>query len=42
VWGIIRDEASLTVVEGMYDLPAHVSGMRMLDEEITFALELAY
>ncbi|KAL3802140.1 hypothetical protein ACHAW5_000225 [Stephanodiscus triporus] len=40
VWGEIRDEESLRVVESAYDLPAHVSGMRMLDEEIEFTLEL--
>lgn len=41
VWGIIRDEVSLTVVESVYDLPAQSSnGMRILDEEIHFTFEL--
>ena len=40
MWGEIRDEESLMVVESAYDLPAHVSGMRMLDKEIEFTLEL--
>ena len=40
MWGEIRDEDSLKVVERTYDLPAHVSGMRMLDEPISFTLEL--
>eukprot|EP00584_Thalassiosira_punctigera_P019219 CAMPEP_0172549352 /NCGR_PEP_ID=MMETSP1067-20121228/18473_1 /TAXON_ID=265564 ORGANISM="Thalassiosira punctigera, Strain Tpunct2005C2" /NCGR_SAMPLE_ID=MMETSP1067 /ASSEMBLY_ACC=CAM_ASM_000444 /LENGTH=260 /DNA_ID=CAMNT_0013336731 /DNA_START=183 /DNA_END=965 /DNA_ORIENTATION=+ len=40
VWGEIRDEKSLKVVESTYDLRAHTSGMRMLDEEIEFSLEL--
>ena len=40
VWGEVRDEKSLKVVESSYDLPAHMSGMRMLDQEIEFALEL--
>jgi hypothetical protein len=39
VWGEIRDEDSLRVVERTYDLPAHVSGMRMLDKEIRFTLD---
>ncbi len=42
MWGMILDESSMKVVEGMYDLPAHASGMRMLDEEVPFTLELAY
>jgi len=40
VWGEIRDEKSLKLVESVYDLPAHMSGMRMLDQEIEFSLEL--
>jgi hypothetical protein len=41
VWGIIRDEVSLMVVESVYDLPAqNRNGMRMLDEEIHFTFEL--
>mmetsp|Transcript_8534 Transcript_8534/g.20881 ORF Transcript_8534/g.20881 Transcript_8534/m.20881 type:complete len:299 (+) Transcript_8534:232-1128(+) len=40
VWGEIRDEISLKVVESAYDLDAHISGMRMLDQPIEFSLEL--
>ena len=40
VWGDIRDEKSLTLVNSIYDLPAHMTGMRMLDSEIEFSLEL--
>lgn len=41
VWGIVRDEVSLMVVESVYDMPAHSrNGMRMLDEEILFTYEL--
>jgi len=40
IWGEIRDEASLKVVESSYGLPAHNKGMRMLDREIEFTLEL--
>jgi len=40
VWGEIRDEKSLKVVESVYELPAHMTGMRMLDHEIEFSLEL--
>ena len=40
VWGMIRDEESLGVVEHVYGLPAHMTSMRMLDEVIEFSLEL--
>lgn len=40
VWGDIRDEQSLSLVNSIYDLPAHMAGMRMLDSEIEFSLEL--
>lgn len=40
VWGEIRDDESLKVVESTYELPAHNSGMRMLDQGIEFSLEL--
>lgn len=40
VWGEIIDEKSLKVVESTYELPAHMSGMRMLDQDIEFSLEL--
>lgn len=40
VWGMIRDEKSMEVVESAYDLPVHGSGMKMLDEEIEISLEL--
>ena len=41
VWGIIRDDVSLMVVESVYDMPAqNRNGMRMLDEEIHFTFEL--
>ena len=39
MWGEIRDEGSLRVVESTYDLPAHFSGMTLLDEPISFTLE---
>ena len=41
MWGEIRDEDSLRVVESTYDLPAHVSGMTMLDEPMSVTLELS-
>lgn len=40
VWGMIHDDASLSVVEETYNLPAHIDGMRMLDEKIEFLIEL--
>ena len=40
VWGMIRDEKSMKVVESAYDLPVHGSGMKMLDQEIEISLEL--
>ncbi|KAL7467980.1 hypothetical protein ACHAXS_008205 [Conticribra weissflogii] len=40
VWGEVRDEESFGVVEKIYNLPAHLTSMRMLDEEIEFYLEL--
>lgn len=40
MWGQIRDDASMKVVESTYDLPAHMSGMRMLDQKIEFSIEL--
>jgi hypothetical protein len=40
VWGMIHDDASLSVVENMYALPTHTDGMRMLDEKIAFSIEL--
>jgi len=40
VWGEIRDDKSMKVVESTYDLPAHMSSMRMLDQEIEFSLKL--
>jgi hypothetical protein len=40
VWGIVKDDVSLSVVENAYNLPAHVDGMRMLDEKIAFSIEL--
>ena len=40
VWGEIRDEESLRVVESVYVLPAHMVGMRMLNEEIQFSVKL--
>ena len=40
MWGEIRDEDSLKVVERTYDLPAHVLGMTMLDKPISFTIEL--
>jgi len=40
VWGEVRDEESLGVVQTFYDLPAHLTSMRMLDEEVEFYLEL--
>ncbi|KAL7538424.1 hypothetical protein ACHAXR_008545 [Thalassiosira sp. AJA248-18] len=40
VWGEIRDEKSMKVVESAYDLPAHMSSMRMLNEKVEFSLEL--
>jgi cyclophilin family peptidyl-prolyl cis-trans isomerase len=41
VWGMIRDESSLEVVERMYELPAEAGGgMRMLRDKIQFRIEL--
>lgn len=40
VWGEVRDATSLAVVESVYELPAHMQGMRMLDRPIQFSLEL--
>ncbi|KAL3785607.1 hypothetical protein HJC23_004755 [Cyclotella cryptica] len=40
VWGQIKDEESLQLVERIYNLPATVKGMRMLDEKIEFRIEL--
>ena len=40
VWGMIRDETSMKVVQSAYDLPVHGSGMKMLDQEIEISLEL--
>ena len=40
MWGDIRDEQSLSLVESIYGLPAHMTGMRMLDSAIEFSLEL--
>jgi len=47
VWGIIRDEESLRVAESVYGLPIDksrtmVSGMRMLEQDVEFSLELYY
>ena len=39
VWGEL-DEESIKVVESTYELPAHKKGMRMLDENIKFTIEL--
>lgn len=39
VWGEL-DEESIRAVESSYELPAHQSGMRMLDEPIEFTIEL--
>lgn len=39
VWGEL-DEESILAVESSYELPAHKSGMRMLDEPIEFTIEL--
>ncbi|KAL9185780.1 hypothetical protein ACHAXT_003557 [Thalassiosira profunda] len=40
VWGEIRDEKSLNVVESVYHLPVHKAGMMMLDEKVEFSIEL--
>jgi cyclophilin family peptidyl-prolyl cis-trans isomerase len=40
VWGQIKDEESLQLVERIYKLPATLKGMRMLDEKIEFQVEL--
>lgn len=39
VWGML-DDASIKLVESIYDLPVHGTGMKMLDEEIEISLEL--
>ncbi|KAL7459934.1 hypothetical protein ACHAWC_011896 [Mediolabrus comicus] len=39
VFGVL-DEASIRNVERAFDLPAHMAGMRMLDEPIPFSIEL--
>lgn len=39
VWGQL-DEQSIRNVERAYDLPAHMQGMRMLEEPINFTIEL--
>jgi hypothetical protein len=39
VWGVLDDE-SIRNVERAFDLPAHMAGMRMLDEPIPFTIEL--
>lgn len=39
VWGKL-DDASIKLVESIYDLPVHGTGMKMLDEEIEISLEL--
>lgn len=39
VWGML-DDASIKLVESIYDLPVHGTGMKVLDEEIEIALEL--
>lgn len=40
VWGQVKDEESLQLVERIYKLPATVKEMRMLDEKIDFRIEL--
>ena len=40
VWGRIQDEQSFKVVDSTYDLGAHMTGMRMLDQPVEFSLEL--
>jgi cyclophilin family peptidyl-prolyl cis-trans isomerase len=40
VWGQIKDEESLQLVQRIYKLPATLKGMRMLDEKIEFRIEL--
>jgi hypothetical protein len=36
----VLDDASIRNVERAFDLPAHMAGMRMLDEPIPFSIEL--
>ena len=40
VWGEIRDDKSLKVVDSLCELPVHGTGMEMLDQEIELTLEL--
>lgn len=40
VWGQVRDDESLELVERIYKLPATGHGMRLLDDKIQFHIEL--
>jgi cyclophilin family peptidyl-prolyl cis-trans isomerase len=40
VWGQVKDEQSLELIERIYKLPAQGQGMRMLNEQIEFSVEL--
>jgi cyclophilin family peptidyl-prolyl cis-trans isomerase len=40
VWGQVRDDESLDIIENIYKLPAKMRGMRMLDETIRFEVEM--
>lgn len=40
VWGQVRDENSLELIERIYKLPAKMKGMRRLEEKIQFRVEL--